>query len=92
MSRARPAALCAGLALACLSALPSTARADEGVQPWRGIADPQDVAVDGLAPGVVQTARQQATDQRPGRLAIEGSKLFDAVPHVRSIGRTVPAC
>ena len=39
MSRARPAALFAGLALACLSALPSSARADEGM--WMPSQMPQ---------------------------------------------------
>ena len=69
-----------------------TARADKGVQPRRGIAYAQNVAVDRLPPGVVETPRQQATDERPGGLAIEGSKLFDAVAHACSIGRAAPPC
>ncbi len=74
MSRARPAALCAGLALACLSALPSTARADEGM--WMPSQMPQ----------LADALRQAGYAGDPARLADVTAAPLNAV--VRAGGGT----
>jgi hypothetical protein len=61
--------------------------ADEGVEPRHGVAEAQDVAAGGLAPGVVQTPRDQAADDLSGRLTVEGPQFLDATPHACRIGR-----
>ena len=57
------------------------ARAHEGTQPRRGIANAEDVTAVGLAPGGFQPFGQQSPDQPPGRLAIEQSEVLDRHPH-----------
>ena len=65
---------------------------DEGVQPWRGVADAEDIAVGGLAPGVLQPSRQQAAGERARGLAVEGPEFLDTAPHAATIGRAGGGC
>ena len=68
------------------------AGADEGVQPWRCIAQPQNIAVRRLTPGVFQSAGQHPTRERTGRLAVENPQVFDTAPHGATIDPPVRRC
>src|SRR5690606_19134446 len=61
------------------------ARADEAVQPGRGVAQAQNVAAVGGAPGVVQTPPQHPPGQGARRLAVEVAKIVDAAAHGASM-------